>query len=181
MANMMRRREPRELSSAMGPFRGLVDWDPFSLLREMMRWDPLGEIESASGPGLSFLPRAEIREKEDSYQISVEVPGVKEHDIEVSCAGNRLTISGKTEEETRDEGDRFIAYERSYGRFSRSFTLPEGADIDNVKAALRDGLLHVTVPKKPGVQAKRIPVEGTQPASGQRETVERPVKVDKAA
>jgi HSP20 family protein len=72
-----------------------------------------------------------------------------------------LTISGQREEEKKDEGDRYFAYERSYGTFSRSFTLPEGADTEHVRAELKDGVLTIVVPKKPEVQPRRIDVQST--------------------
>jgi HSP20 family protein len=88
-------------------------------------------------------------------------------------------ISGEIKEETRDESDRFHAFERVCGRFSRSFTLPEGADPDKLRAELRDGVLHVNIPKQPGTQAKRIPVEAGQGKEEQAQ--EQQVKVQKAA
>ena len=77
-------------------------------------------------------------------------------DVEVSLTGNRITISGQRREEKRTENERYYAFERSYGNFSRSFTLPEGVNQEDVQAELRDGVLTVTVAKKPEVQPKRI-------------------------
>lgn len=74
--------------------------------------------------------------------------------------GNRLTIAGQRHEEQREEGERYYTYERSYGSFSRSFTLPEGIDSENVQGELKDGVLTVSVSKKPEVQPKRIPLKG---------------------
>jgi HSP20 family protein len=155
------------------------------MMREMLRWDPFAELESTLSPEFAFIPRTEIREKDDSYLIAVELPGVKPEDIEVSHAGNRLTISGKREEEERQEGERYHTYERSYGRFTRSFILPEDTAPEDVRAQFNNGVLQVTIPKRPGVQAKRIPVEAGKQEQRQGQEREQPsekqVKVEKAA
>jgi HSP20 family protein len=78
----------------------------------------------------------------------------------VSLTGNRLTLTGKREEEKREEKDNYFSCERSYGSFSRTFTLPAGTDPDKASAELKDGVLTVTLPKKPEVQPKNIPVNG---------------------
>lgn len=72
--------------------------------------------------------------------------------------GNRLTIAGKREEEKEDKGATFYMYARSYGSFTRSFTLPEETDGEHVKAELKNGELTVVVPKTAAAVAKRIPV-----------------------
>lgn len=77
----------------------------------------------------------------------------------MTVTGNRLTVSGKREAEKEDKGERYYSYERSYGSFTRSFTLPEGADTDKLRASLEKGVLAITVPKKPEVQAKKIAVK----------------------
>jgi HSP20 family protein len=188
-SNLTRRQESRQPSSTLSrwePFRALRNLDPFGLMSEMMRFDPFAGLEQGMAPAMAFMPRTDVREKADAYEITVELPGVKQKDIEISCAGNTLTISGEIQDEERDEGDRFHAWERVYGRFTRSFTLPEGADIDKVKAELRDGVLHVMIPKKADVQPKRIPVEASKGREEQEQQAgqqpqERQVKIEKKA
>src|SRR5215831_3398428 len=68
--------------------------------------------------------------------------------------------------ETKDEGERYYAYERNYGSFTRSFTLPDGVDAEHVQAELKDGVLTLVAPKKPEVQPKRIDVKGTGTGAG---------------
>jgi HSP20 family protein len=128
--------------------------DPFALMQETLRWDPLRELWPPKDG--EFAPSFEVKETKNAYLFKADMPGVKEGDLDVSLSGNRLTISGRREEERRDEGDRYYTYERSYGSFSRSFTLPEGTNADNIEAELKDGVLTLTVPKKPDVQPKRI-------------------------
>ena len=107
----------------------------------------------------SFIPAFEVKETPDAYLFKADLPGVKEGDLEIALSGNRILISGKREAEQLEEGDTFYAYERSYGGFSRSFTLPEGADADNVRADLRDGVLSLMVAKKQEVKPKKIQVK----------------------
>jgi HSP20 family protein len=144
--------------------RGLARrWDPIDLMQDLMRWDPFRELSrSVAGAGdlAGFVPSFEVKETKDSYIFKADLPGVKEDQVDISLTGNRLTISGQRQEEKKDEGETYFAYERSYGSFSRAFTLPEGIDPDHVRAELKDGVLTVVVPKKPEVQPKRIQLQG---------------------
>ena len=135
------------------------EWEPFRLMREMLRWDPFREMAPVPTVEVpSYSPAFEVKETKDGFVFKADVPGSKEQDIEVHVAGNRLTISGKREAEKEDKGDIFYMYERSYGSFTRSFTLPEQTDGEHVKAELKNGELTVVVPKTPAAVAKRIPV-----------------------
>lgn len=139
--------------------------EPFRLLRDMLRWDPFQEMRplwSAEQP--AYAPAFDVKETKDAFVFKADVAGVKESDLEVSSTGNRLTITGKRESEKEDKGDTFYACERSYGSFTRAFTLPEHADVAHVKAELKSGELTIVVPKAPAAVAKRIPVaSGDQP------------------
>lgn len=148
MANLIRRKD----TGAHEPARV---FDPFEAMRDLMRWDPFAEL-APGAPGVAFVPSFDVKETGEAYVFTADLPGVKERDLELSLTGNRLTLSGRREEETRDEGDRWYTFERSYGSFSRSFTLPEGIDGDRVAAELKDGVLRVTVPKKPELKPRRI-------------------------
>ena len=92
----------------------------------------------------------------------LDVPGIKQADLDVSLTGNRLTITGKREAEKEDKGDTYYTYERSYGSFTRSFTLPEGVNASAIRADLHDGVLSVVLPKTPEAQPKKIPVSTEQ-------------------
>jgi len=136
--------------------------DPFEMMQDLMRWDPYRELSRGvmGGELAAFVPSFEVKETKGSYVFKADLPGVKESDLDISLTGNRLTVSGQRQQEKKDEGDAYYAYERSYGSFSRSFTLPEGVDSEHVQADLKDGVLNVVIPKKPEVQAKRIPLKG---------------------
>lgn len=133
--------------------------DPFRLMRELIGWEPF--VDTAVLPlRNSYAPSFEVKETGDGYVFQADLPGVKEADLEISLTGNRLTISGKREPEKREASHRFYAYERGYGGFSRSFTLPDGVDGEHVAADLKDGVLTLVIPKKPEVQPRRIQVGG---------------------
>ena len=137
-------------------------WDPFEMMQDLMRWDPFREMSRRmlGEEPAAFAPTFDVKETKDSYVFRADLPGVKDSDLDISLTGNRLTISGRRQEENKEEGEQFYAYERSYGSFSRSFTLPEGIDAEHVQADLKDGVLNVVLPKKPEVQPKRIALKG---------------------
>jgi len=142
-----------------------AEWDPFKMMRDMMRWDPFQEIGPAlpsQGMKGMFLPDVDIKETPNAYVFKADLPGFKDKDVEVSLTGNRLTMSGKREEEKREEKATYFACERSYGSFSRSFTLPAGTDAERASADLKEGVLTVSVPKKVEVQPRKIPVLGSE-------------------
>ena len=142
------------------PAQSMSHMDPLSAFREFMRWDPFREIAPlASMDRINEIDAPfEVKETKEGYLFKADVPGIKEQDIEVNITGNRLTIAGKRESEKEDKGETFYAFERSYGSFTRTFTLPDQTDGANIKAELKNGELTVVVPKTPAAVAKRITV-----------------------
>lgn len=141
------------------------EWEPFRLMREMIGWDPFREITPMFPVAVpEFAPAFEVKETKDSFVFKADLPGVKESDIEVTVAGNRLTVSGKREAEKEEKDDTFYTYERSYGSFTRSFTLPADVDAVHVKAELKAGELTIAVPKQAAAVAKKIPVAAGEKA-----------------
>lgn len=139
----------------------VTEWDPFRAMREMLRWDPFREMAPAfaSSPAIEgFTPSFDVTENTDAYLFKADLPGVKKEDIEITTTGNRLQISGKRDSETETKTDTVYTYERKYGSFSRTFTLPDGADLDHAKSDLEDGVLTLAIPKKPGAQTRKIAV-----------------------
>jgi HSP20 family protein len=171
MANLIRR-ENREAARARPS--GLF-LDPFRMMDEMLRWDPFRGGENWGTNLAEFVPGFEVKESRDEYVIKADLPGVNEKDVEISVTGNVIQVSGRREQEQREEGDRFYAMERSYGQFTRGFSLPEGADAERVSAELKDGVLAVHIPKKPEVQPKRINL-GTGGNGGGERKIEPKVK-----
>lgn len=139
------------------------EWDPFQRMQELMGWDPLEVMNQwLTGGGRegvgTYVPAFEVKETKDAFIFKADLPGVDEKDIEVTVTGDRIIVSGKRETEKREDSDRFYAYERSYGSFSRAFTLPEGVNADTVSAELKNGVLTLMLPKRPEVQPKKIKV-----------------------
>jgi HSP20 family protein len=184
MANLsIRRGEQREQATpaVWDPTRGMEPFrmfDPFRMMRDIMGPDLFGGLVHPSG-GM-FAPDIEVKETKDAYVLTADLPGVKEQELEVSVTGNRLMVSGKREEEERREDDRYFAYERTYGAFSRSLVLPEGADMSGIKAELKDGVLAIKIPKRAEVQPKRIQV-GQGQKEGAKEKAAQPAQEKKAA
>jgi HSP20 family protein len=138
------------------------------MMRDLSTWD---SFQRTLGPRQDeFMPNFEVRETPDSYEFKADLPGVKEEDVEISVTGNRLTISGQRQQEGRLEGETYYAVERSYGSFSRTFTLPEGCDLEHVKAELKGGVLTLVVPKKEASKPRRISLQGLK--EGIKESVE---------
>jgi HSP20 family protein len=135
--------------------------DPFRMMRQLLGWDPFQEVMPTGRGETLFSPAFEVKEGSDAYTFKADVPGVKEKDLEVTLTGNRLTVTGRREEEKEEKGTTYYAYERSFGSFSRSFTLPEGADEKHVQADLESGVLTIAIPKRPEVQPKKIAVSTT--------------------
>lgn len=136
------------------------EWDPLRMMRDMLRWDPFREMAPVF-PNLeraAFNPNFDVTETKDAYVFKADVPGVKQEEIEITTTGNRLQISGKRESEQESKTDTVYTYERQYGSFARSFTLPEGADVDHAKTELKDGVLTLVVPKLATAQTKKIPI-----------------------
>jgi len=132
-------------------------WDPFQSMRELFRWDPfqLGTLVPFQAE-MSFAPTFEVRENKESFVFKADLPGVAERDLQVQLNGNRLSISGKRESEKTEQNETYYANERSYGSFSRSFTLPDGVDAERAHAELKNGVLSVAIPKRPEAQPRKI-------------------------
>jgi HSP20 family protein len=113
----------------------------------------------STGGGNELLPSVDVTETDKQIEITAELPGLEEKDVQVNLADNVLTIRGekKAEKEEKDKAYRLV--ERSYGSFVRSLELPEGVDANAIKASIDKGVLKVTVPKPAPAQVKKIDVK----------------------
>jgi len=134
---------------------------PLRVMRRLLTFEPFRDITPFIAPDetLRLAPPFEIRETKEAYEFCADLPGVSEEDVEISMTGNRLIISGKREAETSEASDTYFTTERTYGSFVRAFTLPDASDMDRVSASLADGVLSVTVPRKPEARPTRIEVK----------------------
>jgi len=135
-----------------------TDWDPFKVMEQLMRWEPFAEPVLRGRAEVTFAPRFDVKETKEAYLFKADLPGVKEEDVEIGLTGNRLTISGHRQSEEHKEGDNIFTLERSYGSFSRAFTLPDTADTEKAKAEMKDGVLSITLPKRTEAQPRKVSI-----------------------
>lgn len=152
----------------------LTRYNPFSQLTRidplLTRFDPFRDMDDMFSnfmtrpllrEGLEFEPqiKMDVKEADGKYVVNAEIPGVKKDDIHVTVDGKRVSISAEVKQEKEvKEGERVIRSERSYGMASRSFSLADEVDQGKVQAKYADGVLELTLPKKPGSSRKEISV-----------------------
>lgn len=128
----------------------ITRFNPFKEIRDLENRlfsnYPVGATNEESGIS-TFKPTVSTREGEFAYHIEVDLPGVKKEDISIDVKDSQLVISGeRSYKEERQEKD-YYKIESSYGKFQRSFALPENVDIENIEASSLDGVLEVVLPK----------------------------------
>lgn len=94
-----------------------------------------------------FTPRTDIVETAKSFDVQVSLPGLKKDEIKIDVNGDMLTISGERKLNNENKEDKYHMVESFYGKFTRSFTLPENVDKQNIQAELTDGILNLSIPK----------------------------------
>jgi HSP20 family protein len=133
--------------------RAFHGWPRFGGL--LSEWEPFREMESVFGrvPSRRF-PHADIKERDKDYKVSIELPGVSSEDFDLTITDDTLTVKGEKKSEQEKEEKGYHVTERSYGRFERSFRLPEEVNTDKVDASFDKGVLQITLPKRPEAQRK---------------------------
>ncbi len=107
----------------------------------------------------SWVPSMDIHEESEKFVITADVPGLTSDDIEIFVEHDRVTIKGERKLERRVEDKEFGRFERLEGSFQRSFKLPDNADLDQVSASNRDGVLEIVIKKQETIASRRIKVE----------------------
>ena len=132
----------------------------FGLRREI---DRLFEDAFAGRGGASWQPAVDIHETAKELRLDLELPGIREEDVEVEVENGVLSIRGQKSAERKEEGEegRYHLVERSYGTFFRSFQLPQGVDDQQINAAFDKGVLRITIPKAALPQPRRIQIGGS--------------------
>jgi len=142
----------------------IIRWDPFrdlTTFRERMNKlfeDTLSTREEKDLMATAWSPSVDIYETENEIVLSAELPGVSEDDVEIKIEDRTLSLKGerKLEKETKEEN--YHRIERSYGSFYRSFTLPNNVDMEKIKAEHDNGILKISMPKKPELKPRKIKV-----------------------
>jgi HSP20 family protein len=138
----------------------LSNWSPFTRLSDQL--NRLFEITGSGRPAESFgdwTPALDASEDKDKYVVSVEIPGMKKEDINVTVHDGVLTVSGERRHEKDVKEGTVHRTERYYGKFSRSVSLPSAVQADKVAAAYKDGILSVEIPKAEEAKPKQIEVK----------------------
>lgn len=141
----------------------MTRWDPFrelSTLQDRVNRvfnEQLSRGEASEGAGKSWAPVVDILESESDLIVRAELPGVSRDEIDVEVTSESLTIRGERKIDEQD-GVKYLRVERAYGPFQRSFSIGVPVQPDKVKAAYRDGVLEVTVPKAEEVKPKKIEI-----------------------
>jgi HSP20 family protein len=106
------------------------------------------------GAMVDFIPAVNTREDEKAYYVEVDLPGIKKEDVDINLEDNVLTVSGERKIKDEIKEDDYYRVESRYGKFSRSFTLPEKVDVNKISAKSKDGVLEIVVPKLKEVDIK---------------------------
>jgi HSP20 family protein len=143
----------------------ITRWDPFrdvlalqnrmnSIFQEYNRQQAEGDVATAA-----FVPPVDIYEDEHKIVLKLEVPGMKESDLDIQLENQVLTVKGERKFETEEKEENFHRIERRYGRFYRSFTIPNTVNPESVKAGYDAGVLRIELAKRQEAKPKQIKVE----------------------
>ena len=155
---------PLGKSDELDVWRPLTRWDPLREMEELMRGMQRNfAIRPRSEEAMTlaeWAPSVDIGENDKEFIVKAELPDVKKEDIKVNVEDGTLTICGERKVEKEEKGMKFHRVERAYGRFERSFSLPDDADTDKITSEYKDGVLTVHLPKNPSVKpaVHQIPV-----------------------
>jgi HSP20 family protein len=119
-----------------------------------------------------WTPSVDIFENKDEIVLEAELPGMNREDFELTIENNVLTLRGERRFEKRDEADNYHRVERSYGSFTRSFTLPQTVSPENASAEYKNGVLRIVLHKREEVKARRIEIVGEAADSQALKTIE---------
>ena len=145
----------REIDRVFEDFGGDFWRSPFR--RSMFAVEPFWRRELK----WAAVPAVDIIEGDKAYEVTAELPGMDEKNIEVKVANGNLIIKGEKHEEKEEKKKDYYLQERHFGSFERSFQVPDGVDADKIEASFKKGVLTVTLPKKPEAQKpeKKIDVK----------------------
>ena len=139
----------------------ITRYDPFNELVDDLFKGFLVRPLAYEGRGADVLPRlkVDVAEKNGAYVVKGELPGVKKEDIHISVDGAQVTLEAEVKQEKSTEEERVLHTERTYGKVSRVFTLPQEVDEAKVQAKFQDGVLELQLPKKQAATRRPIPIQ----------------------
>jgi HSP20 family protein len=134
-------------------------WQDLEVLQHRLS-DIFGDVAPSTAQNAEqWMPAVDIRETEDALQMQVELPGIDKKDISIEVKDGVLTISGERRYEKDVNEENVHRIERAYGKFTRSFSLPRNVNADAVEASMKDGVLHVRLPKLDSAKPKAIAIK----------------------
>jgi len=165
----------------------IVRYDPFRDLRTLQEEVnrlfstnlSRGFGEEGIGRG-AWNPSVDIYENKDQIVLEAELPGMRREDFELTVENSVITLRGERQFEKRDDSDNYHRVERSYGSFTRSFTLPQTVSAEGATAEYHNGVLRVTLPKREETKARKIEISG-ESATGAGKTIEAKAESSKSS
>jgi len=137
----------------------IVRYEPWALVSRFAQQFDRAFGDSADSASVSWIPHVDIHEEQDRFVVTADLPGVEGKDIEITADKGVLTLKGERRSEKKTSADGFERVERASGTFLRRFTLPESVDAEAIKASHVNGVLELSIPKRPQEQPRRISVQ----------------------
>lgn len=137
------------------------NWPDFGQMLQWPEFEPFRSLELPERlKHWGATPRVDVSESDRSYELTAEIPGMEENDVEVTLTENMLTITGEKQEESEQKEKSYHVRERRYGSFRRTFTVPADVDANKISARFDKGVLTVSLPKarRPRGKRRQIPV-----------------------
>ncbi len=146
----------------------IVKYDTFRELRNLQ--DEMTRLFAGTVPrgfdreelgGGAWMPSVDIYEDKDKLVLEADLPGINREDFDISVENNVITLRGERKFEKKVDGDNYHRVERTYGNFTRSFTLPQSVTADGATAEFENGILRVSLPKREETKARKIEIAGS--------------------
>ena len=118
-----------------------------------------GDNENEEFENAVWMPMTDILEDDNQYYLNIDLPGIKKEDVKINYSNGQLSISGERKQETVEKNTKFHRAERSYGKYYRSFTLPQKIKESEIDAEFKDGQLKISIPKSEEVKPKQIEIK----------------------
>ncbi|CAG0933244.1 Spore protein SP21 [Rhodocyclaceae bacterium] len=156
--------EPRETSgevSVLSPLREMERWFEESLNRPFfgMNWTPFRQMFHELGDRGDMMPAVDMFEEGGQLVVKAELPGITKENLNLRIVDNNLILYGEKSTEEKIERSNYLRLERSHGSFSRTLSLPDGLDAEQIKATFKDGVLEVRIPRTESSTVRQITVE----------------------
>lgn len=137
----------------------LSPWQELEDMSQRLNWLFTDRGAPEAPRRVAWSPSVNVEETKEELRLTAELPGMNIDDLEIEVENNILSIRGEKREEEEKEDRKFHVWERCYGSFERSFTLPRTVKPDQISAHFKDGILHVSMPKAPEAKSRKIAVK----------------------